>query len=242
MIVEGINVVKELLSSNYDVEKIFIADFVRDNERQYITNIANDKNVPFEIIDKDTLKKLSPTINNQGVIAFVKAYEYSELDEIILSAEKNNDNMFFVILDSIEDPHNLGAIIRTAECAGLTAIIIPKNRACPVNATVFKTSAGALAHTKICQVTNLNQTINMLKKHNVWVYGLEADRKSIYEADLKGNIALVIGSEGFGISKLVAQNCDEILSIPMNGKVNSLNASNATAIAIFEALRQRGQQ
>lgn len=239
MIVEGLNVINELLNSHYEVEKVFVADFIKDSEKQNITNLANERNVTVEIVDKATLQKLSPSNSNQGFIAFVKAFEYNDLYKIIQEAEQNNDKMFFVILDSVEDPHNLGAIIRTCECAGVTAIILPKNRACPVNATVFKTSAGALVHTNICQVTNLNQTIEMLKKHNVWVYGLEAGNKQIYDTDLQGNIALVIGSEGFGISRLVAQNCDKILSIPMKGKVNSLNASNAAAIAIFEALRQR---
>lgn len=241
MIVEGLNVINELLNSHYEVEKVFVADFLKDSEKQNITNLANERNVTVEIVDKATLQKLSPSSQNQGYIAFVKAFEYNDLHKIIQEAEQNNDKMFFVILDSVEDPHNLGAIIRTCECAGVTAIILPKNRACPVNATVFKTSAGALVHTNICQVTNLNQTIEMLKKHNVWVYGLEAGNKQIYDTDLQGNIALVIGSEGFGISRLVAQNCDEILSIQMKGKVNSLNASNAAAIAIFEALRQRKQ-
>ena len=144
-----------------------------------------------------------------------------------------------MILDSIVDPHNVGAIIRTAECVGVDGIIIAQNRACEINETVFKTSAGAVAHMKVAQVVNLSQTIEKLKSKNIWVYSLEAGNTSMYDTDLTGPLALVVGSEGYGVSKLVNRTCDGTISIPLNGKVNSLNASNACAIAMYEALRQR---
>lgn len=233
MIVEGENVVRELLHSNYPIEKIFFCD----DKNDFLLALAQSRNIPTEHIDKQTAKRMTASTKFQNIFAFVPAYEFYDLDDIL--AQKDGD-VFLVMLDGIEDPHNVGAIIRTAECAGVDAVIVPKNRACPITPTVFKTSAGAIAHTKVCQVTNLAQTIESLKKQNIWVYGLEAGTDSIYDTDLTGNICLVVGSEGFGLSELVAKRCDKVLSLTMRGRVNSLNASNASAIAIYEALRQRG--
>ena len=174
--------------------------------------------------------------NHQGILMFCENFKYKNLEDVL---NKQNEDLFLLILDNIEDPQNLGNLIRTAECAGVNAIIIPKDRACSVNETVFKVSAGAISHIDICRVTNINDTIKTIKKQNIFVYGLEADGTSIYKSNLTGKIALVVGSEGKGISQLTKKNCDEILSIPLKGQVNSLNASNAGAIGMFEALRQR---
>ena len=161
------------------------------------------------------------------------------VDDILKKAEDKGESPFIVILDGIEDPHNMGAIIRTCECAGVHGIVIPKHRSCQVNDTVIKTSAGATLNMLVASVTNLNNTIEYLKKNNVWVYGLELGGKDIYKTNLSGSIALVVGSEGFGISRLVKENCDEIVSLPQKGKINSLNASVACSIAVYEILKQR---
>ena len=170
-----------------------------------------------------------------------ESYKYCEVKDILLAAERKGEKPFIVILDGITDPHNLGAIIRTCECAGVHGIIIPENRACEVNNTVYKTSAGAIVHMPVCMVTNLTRTINDLKKQNIWIYAMEAGNKKVYKADFTYPTAIVIGSEGKGVSRLVLENVDEVLSLDMFGKVNSLNASNAAAIAVYEVVRQRSK-
>ena len=165
---------------------------------------------------------------------------YCDVNDILNDAQSKGEDPFIVILDGVVDPHNVGAIIRTAECVGVNGIIIAQNRACDINETVFKTSAGAIAHMKVAQVVNISQTIEKLKAKNVWVYSLEAGNTSMYDTDLTGAVALVVGSEGAGVSRLVNKTCDGTISIPLRGEVNSLNASNAGAIAMYEVLRQRG--
>lgn len=236
MIVDGINVVNEFLKSNKRIEKIL----VEDNNNQDLQNIiskAKSLNVPLEILPKKDLDRIRA--NTQGVLAFVSNYKYAEVEDILSLAETRGQRPFIVILDSIVDPHNLGAIIRTCECAGVHGVIIPENRACDITDTVYKTSAGAVVHMLIAKVTNLNRTIEFLKKNGVWVYALEAGNKRVYKADFTYPTALVVGSEGKGVSRLVKENVDEILSLDMFGKVNSLNASNAAAVAIYEVVRQR---
>ena len=176
---------------------------------------------------------------HQGFVCDTVEFKYSEVEEILEYAQSKDEAPFIVILDGIEDPHNLGAIVRTCECAGVHGIIIPNRRACQVNETVIKTSAGATANMKIASVTNINTTIEKLKEQGVWVYGLELGGKDVYKTNLTGPIALVVGSEGFGISRLVKQNCDEVISLPQKGRINSLNASVACGIAVYEILKQR---
>ena len=238
MIVEGINCAVELLKANYPMEKVIInKDLSKKCEN--IISLANNNNIKIEYFDKIEIEKLTKSKNSQGVLCFVKSFIYCDVNDILKDAESKNQDPFIIILDGIVDPHNVGAIIRTAECVGVHGIIIAQNRACEINETVFKTSAGAVAHMKVAQVVNLSQTIEKLKSKNVWVYSLEAGNTSMYDTNLTGALALVIGSEGAGVSRLVNRTCDGTISIPLHGHVNSLNASNAGAIAMYEALRQR---
>lgn len=234
MIISGINTITELIKANKKIEKVIISkNFSKDKNQNLIEMINNQKIILEELNNNDFLR-LSKAKNTQNIIAFVPEYKFYDLNEF-----SKSENVFLVILDNIEDPHNLGSIIRTCECAGVDAIIIPSNRACQINETVYRTSAGAISNMPIIQVVNINESIRQLKKQNVWVYGFEANGKDMYSSNLTGKIALVIGSEGFGINKLTQSLCDEILSIPMFGKTNSLNASNAAAVGIYEAIRQR---
>ncbi len=238
MIVEGINVVNELLKSNTKIEKI-LAEDCNNLDIKKILDVAKEKHVKVEVLAKKDLDKIRPSV--QGVLAFVPNFKYVEIDDILNLAKQREQKPFVVILDGILDPHNLGAIIRTCECAGVHGVIIPENRACDITETVFKTSAGAVVHIPICKVTNLNRTIKQLKDEGLWIYALEAGNKKIYKADFTYPTALVIGGEGKGVSRLVKENVDEILSLDMFGKVNSLNASNAAAIGIYEVVRQRAK-
>ncbi len=236
MIVEGINVVNELLNSNSKIEKILVENSNNLN-LQKIVERAKNLGVKLEILAKTDLDKIRA--NTQSVLAFVPNYKYVEVEDMLALAEKKGQKPFVVILDGIMDPHNLGAIIRTCECAGVHGVIIPENRACDITDTVYKTSAGAVCHVKIAKVVNLTRTIEKLKQAGIWVYALEAGNKRIYKADFTYPTALVIGGEGKGVSRLVKESVDEVLSLDMFGKVNSLNASNAAAIGIYEVLRQR---
>ncbi len=237
MIVEGVNVIRELLNSSMKIEKIIVENS-QSKELDEIIRSAGKKNVFVEMVDKKQLEKIAKG-KTQGVIAFVPSFQYSTLMDALKLAEDKNEKPFLVILDGIEDPHNLGAIIRTCECAGVHGVIIPENRACDITDTVYKTSAGALVHIPIIKVVNLTRTIEDLKKSGVWIYALEAGNKRIYDCDFTYPTAIVIGSEGKGISRLVKEHSDEVVSLDMFGKVNSLNASNAAAIAVYEVVRQR---
>ena len=239
MIVEGINVVRELLKADVRIEKV-IAENTDNKDVVALTDLAKAKGICVENVDKQKLERIAKQ-KTQGIIAFVENYKYCEVKDILLAAERKGEKPFIVILDGITDPHNLGAIIRTCECAGVHGIIIPENRACEVNNTVYKTSAGAIVHMPVAMVTNLTRTINELKKQNIWVYAMEAGNKKVYKADFTYPTAIVIGSEGKGVSRLVLENVDEVLSLDMFGKVNSLNASNAAAIAVYEVVRQRSK-
>lgn len=238
MIVEGINCASELLKTDYPVEKVIINKDLTSKYESLVA-LAKNKGVKIEYVDKLGIEKLTKSKNSQGVLCFVKAFKYCDVNDILKHAQNKGEDPFIIILDGIVDPHNVGAIIRTAECVGVHGIIIGQNRACDINETVFKTSAGAVAHMKVAQVVNISQTIEKLKSKNVWVYSLEAGNVSMYDTNLTGAIALVIGSEGDGVSRLVNRTCDGTISIPLKGEVNSLNASNAGAIAMYEALRQR---
>ena len=239
MLVDGINVVRELLKASVKVEKIVTVE--SDNaEIVAIVDKARAMGVKLEILEKkDFDRKIN--FKNQGIVAYIPDFKYCDIDKIMLTAERRDEKPFIVILDGITDPHNLGAIIRTCECAGVHGVIIPQNRACEVNETVYRTSAGAVIHMNIAMVTNITRTIKDLQQRGVWVYALEAGNKKIYEADFTYPTALVVGSEGKGVSRLVKETVDEVLSLDMFGQVNSLNASNASAIAVYEVVRQRSK-
>ncbi len=237
MLVDGINVVRELLNADAWIDKI-IAEKGNNKDIEKLTDIARSKGVKVEFVEKKDLERIAKG-KTQGIIAFIPNFKYCEIGNILDLAETRGEKPFIVILDGIVDPHNLGAIIRTCECAGVHGVVIPENRACEVTDTVYRTSAGAITHMKIAMVKNLTRTINELKQRGVWVYALEAGNKSIYSADFTYPTALVVGSEGKGVSRLVSENVDEILSLDMFGTVNSLNASNAAAIGVYEVVRQR---
>ncbi len=239
MIVEGKNAVRELINSGATINKLYVENNLRDGVSNQIIALAKSKKVRIDFVPKEVLDKKSETKRHQGFLCDTVDFVYCDVDDILKNAENKGEAPFIVILDGIEDPHNLGAIIRTCECAGVHGIIIPKHRACPINDTVIKTSAGATLNMLVACVTNLNNTIEYLKNKNVWVYGLELGGKDIYKTNLSGSIALVVGSEGFGISRLVKENCDEIITLPQKGKINSLNASVACSIAVYEILKQR---
>ena len=239
MLVDGINVVRELLKASVKIDKIIAVD----NENVEIVSIldkARAMGVKTIVLDK---KEFDKKINfkNQGIVAYIPEFKYCDVDDILLNAERKGEKPFIVILDGITDPHNLGAIIRTCECAGVHGVIIPQNRACEVNETVYRTSAGAVIHMNVAMVTNITRTIKELQERGVWVYALEAGSNKLYSADFTYPTALVVGSEGKGVSRLVKNTVDEILSLDMFGSVNSLNASNASAIAVYEVVRQRSK-
>ncbi len=238
--VEGRNAVIELLKSNREINKIFIAKGERQGSINDIIKLCKDKGIVFQEVDKAKLDELTETNHHQGVIAFASPIEYKEISDIIEIAKQRNEDPFIVICDEIEDPHNLGALIRTAEIAGCHGLIIPKRRSCQVTEVVSKVSCGATEHLAIARVGNINDAIEELKQAGVWIYGTDGSAKKLYyEEDLTGPIAIIIGSEGRGMNKLVMKNCDVLLKIPMKGHITSLNASVSGGIVIFEAVRQR---
>lgn len=240
MVIYGRNSVKEALRSNKTVEKLYILKGMEDPAMANIYKYTkNNKSLVISYVDKKVLDKMADKGNHQGVVAIVTDYEYSSVEDIEQLAKDSNEPLFILILDGINDPHNLGAIIRSAECFGVHGIIIPKHRSVTVNDTVIKVASGAAEHMLVAKVTNINDTIRMLKEHNVWVYATDFDGQTPKSANLTGNLAIVIGSEGDGISKLTKELCDDTLTIPQYGEINSLNASVATGIILYEAVRQR---
>lgn len=238
--VEGRNAVISLLEAGRDINKIFISNGEKHGSINKIIAMAKTRKVLVTEVSKAKLNQMAQTQNNQGVIAIVPPFNYSDVEDILEYAKEKDEPPFIVILDGIEDPHNLGAIIRTAETAGVHGIIIPKRRAAAVNSTVSKVSAGAVEHIKIARVNNLTETIKKLKKQGIWIYGTDLETNSeYYSQDLTGPIAIVIGSEGFGMSKLVKENCDFLIKIPMKGKTTSLNAAVSSGIVIYEIVRQK---
>lgn len=236
---EGKNPVRELLNSGATIEKISVENGSKDAEVRSLVQIARDKGIKVDYVDRRGFEKVSETGHHQGIIAFYTEFKYAELGDVIKKAKAENKDLLFVILDEVLDPHNLGSVIRVAECAGATGVIIPSRRSASVNETVIRTSAGATAYVPVIKVSNLNQTIEELKKQNVWVYAADMDGSPMTKTNLKGDIALVIGGEGSGVHVLTRKNCDGIISIPMFGKVNSLNASVSAGIVLYEAVRQR---
>ena len=238
--VEGRNSVMELLESGKDINKIYIEKGEKQGSIHKIIAKAKERGIVLVEMDKSKLKQMAQTENYQGVIAIVPPFEYCEVEDILEEAKKKNEKPFILILDGIEDPHNLGAIIRTAETAGAHGIIIPKRRAASVNSTVNKVSAGAVEYMKVARVNNINDTIRYLQDNGVWIIGTDMNAtKFYYEEDFKGSVAIVIGSEGFGMSRLVKKNCDLLVKIPMKGKITSLNASVSAGITIYEVVKQR---
>ena len=239
--IEGRNSVLELLESDRDINKILIAKGEKHGSINKIITIAKQRKIVIAEVERQKLNAISETNNHQGVIAIVPPFNYSSVEDILESAKQKNEDPFILILDGIEDPHNLGSIIRTAETAGVHGVIIPKRRAASVNATVSKSSAGAVEHVKIARVNNINETIKYLKEEGLWICGTDGDAKDYYyNQNLKGPMAIIIGSEGFGMSRLVKENCDFLVKIPMKGKITSLNASVSAGIVVYEAVKQRG--
>lgn len=239
-IVLGRNGVIEALKAKITVEQILISKGEKEGSIVKIMALAKEKGVVIKEVDRKKLDSLSQGESHQGVVAMVTPFRYSEIQDILDRAKEREESPFIIILDEIEDPHNLGSIIRTAELCGAHGIIIPKRRNVGVTPTVYKTSAGAVNYMKIAKVSNINNTIDELKKENIWVYGADGEAENFsYNVDFKGAVALVIGSEGRGISKLTREKCDVMVKIPMVGKVNSLNASVAGGILMYEVLKSR---
>ena len=237
--IEGRNAVLEAFRSGKTIDKLFVLDGCQDGPVRSILREAKKHDTIVHYVAKERLEQLSETGKHQGVIAISAAYEYAEVEDILKKAEEKGEPPFIFILDGIEDPHNLGAIIRTANLAGAHGVIIPKRRAVGLTPTVARTSAGAINYTPVAKVTNLTNTIRDLKEQGMWFVCADMDGTSMYDLNLTGPIGLVIGNEGEGVSKLVSENCDFIASIPMNGDIDSLNASVATGVLAYEIVRQR---
>ena len=239
-IIAGRNAVMEAIKGNRTIEALYIATGQTEGSINAIKKLAKEKKLVIKEVDKKKLDSLSGGAVHQGVVALVTPYKYCEVSEIIEYAKEKGEAPFIVILDELEDPHNLGSIIRTAELCGVHGIIIPKRRNVGITTTVYKASVGAIEHVKVAKVTNLNSTIDELKEQGIWVYGADiAGDEYSYEVDFSGPCALIIGSEGRGISKLTLKKCDKLVKIPMVGKINSLNASVAGGIMMYEVLKGR---
>ena len=238
MKIEGRNAVLELLKTDKTIDKILVMNGMRDNESRGVLNAIRQKGCKFQFVEKAIMDKETETRRHQGFIAFVSDYVYADFDEMIKKLEGKED-AFLVVLDGVEDPHNLGSILRVSECAGVDGVIIGKRRSAQVNETVMRVSEGSANHIDVARVTNINTTIDFLKDNGFWTYALEIGGSDIYKTDLKGRIAIVVGGEDTGVNRLTKEKCDAIITIPMKGKVNSLNASVACGVAVFEALRQR---
>lgn len=238
-VIEGRNAVLEAFRSGKTIDKVFVQDGCQDGPVRTIIREAKKHDTILNFVKKERLEQLSQTGRHQGVIAYAAAYGYSEIDDMLKLAQERGEDPFLILLDGIEDPHNLGAVIRTANIAGAHGVIIPKRRAVGLTATVAKTSAGALNYTPVAKVTNLVKTMESLKQKGIWFVCADMDGERMYDINLKGPIALVIGSEGEGVSRLVKENCDFVASIPMKGEINSLNASVAGGVLAYEIVRQR---
>lgn len=238
-IIEGRNPVIEALKSGSDIDTILISKEAAEGSVGKIIELAKEKNILVKNVDKATLDRLSENKRHQGVIAEAMEYEYKEVDDILNYAKSKGEKPFVIILDEITDVHNLGAIIRTAECLGAHGVIIPKRRAAQINGVVAKSSAGAIEYLPVARVTNISQTIEELKSKGLWIYGADMNGKNVFEEKFDSPVGLVIGSEGSGIGRLVKEKCDALVKIPMKGNINSLNASCAASIIIYEIIKQR---
>ena len=238
-LIEGRNAVMEAFRAGKPIDKLFVLNGCQDGAVRSIIREAKKHSTIIQFVEKERLNQLSETGRHQGVVAFAAAYEYSEVEDMFRLAEEKQEDPFIIILDNIEDPHNLGAIIRTANLAGAHGVIIPKRRAVGLTATVAKTSAGALNYTPVAKVTNIVKTMEELKAKGMWFVCADMGGTTMYDLNLRGPIGLVIGNEGDGVSRLVRENCDFIASIPMKGDIDSLNASVATGVLAYEIVRQR---
>ena len=239
-IIEGRNAVTEALRAGIAIDKIYLAKGETDRVLGHIASTARAAGVVVVEADRRKLDHMSRTHSHQGVIALASVREYATIDSMLEAAEKKGEKPLLVVCDELSDPHNLGAVIRTAECAGAHGVIIPKRRSAGLTAIVGKTSAGAVSYMPVARVPNLSATLKELQDKGVWIFGTAAEgTTSLYQADLKGAAAIVIGNEGEGMSRLVRENCDFLVSIPMKGHISSLNASAAAAILLYEAVRQR---
>ena len=238
--IEGRNALTEVLKSGRTIDKVFIASGDTDKALARLAAQAKEAGAVVVSTDRRKLDQMSPTGAHQGIMAQVAAHDYATVEEILQRAADKGEAPLLVLCDELSDPHNLGAIIRTAECAGAHGVVIPKRRSAGLTAVVAKTSAGAVSHVPVARVSNMSACIRDLKKAGVWVYGTAADGEvDLYHADLKGAAAIVIGNEGQGMSRLVAESCDQLVRIPMKGNISSLNASAAASILLYEAVRQR---
>lgn len=239
-IIVGRNPVTEALKSGREIDKLVVSS--AEGSMIKILAMAKDKGIPVMRVEKAAIDRIAAGQAHQGVAAYVSPYEYSQMEDIFERARQKGEEPFIIILDNLEDPHNLGAIMRTAECAGAHGVIIPKRRACGLTEVVAKASAGAIEYVPCVKVTNIAQTIDELKEQGIWVAACDMGGQNYYDANLDGKLAVVIGSEGFGISKLVRDKCDFVVSMPMVGKITSLNASNAAAVIMYEVRKQRNQK
>lgn len=239
LVIEGRNAVLEAMRSGKAIDKLFVLDGCQDGPVRTIVREAKKRGIVLNFVEKERLNHLSETGKHQGVVAFAAAYEYSSVDDMLNLARERGEDPFLILLDGIEDPHNLGAIIRTANLAGAHGVIIPKRRASGLTATVAKTSAGALNYTPVAKVTNLVSTMKELKKQGLWFVCADMDGTLMYQTNLTGPVGLVIGNEGEGVSRLVKENCDFTASVPMKGEIDSLNASVAAGVLAYEIVRQR---
>lgn len=237
--IEGRNAVLEAFRSGKTIDKLFVLDGCQDGPVKSIIREAKKTDTIINFVDKERLDRLAGTGHHQGVVAQAAAYEYAEVEDILKAAKDKGEAPFIFILDEIEDPHNLGAIIRTANQAGAHGVIIPKRRAVGLTATVAKTSAGAINYTPVAKVTNISKTIEDLKKQGIWFVCADMDGTTMYDLNLTGPIGLVIGNEGSGVGRLVKEKCDFVASIPMKGDIDSLNASIAAGVLAYEIVRQR---
>ena len=236
-IIIGRNPVTEALKAAREVDKLLVTS--REGSMIKILALAKEQGIPVMYVEKAAIDRIAQGKAHQGVAAYVSPYAYSTVDDILANAAEKGEDPFIVILDGLEDPHNLGAIMRTAECAGAHGIIIPKRHSCGLTETVAKASAGAIEYMPVAKVTNVAQTVDELKERGIWVAACDMGGSDYYRTDMSGKIAVVIGSEGFGVSKLVREKCDFVVSMPMVGKITSLNASNAAAVVIYEVRKQR---
>ena len=236
---EGRNAVIEAYRAGKTIDKLFVLEHCKEGSMNTVLREAKKHDTVINYVKKERLDQMSETGKHQGVIGYLAAYEYATVDEILDKAREKGESPFVILLDDIEDPHNLGAIIRTANLAGAHGVIIPKHRASGLTATVAKTSAGALNYTPVAKVTNISKTIEELKKEGMWFVCADMGGTTMYDLDLKGSIGLVIGNEGKGVSRLVKEKCDFLIKIPMKGKITSLNASVSAGIVMYEVVKQR---
>ena len=239
-VVIGRNAVTEALRSGRSINKILVAQGDRQGSIKEVIALAKEKGIILQETEYRRLDEIAMGLRHQGVVAYAAPVDYVELDDILEAAAAKGEPPFLILLDELEDPHNLGAILRTADAAGVHGVLIPKRRSCPLSATVAKTSAGAVEYVPVARIGNVAQTIKLLKEKNMWVVGADMDGdKEYYEADLTGALVLVVGSEGRGISRLAKEHCDFLVRLPMNGHINSLNASVASSILMYESVKQR---